>query len=204
MGMKLFLIRHGESENNFNRCYSGQCNPKLTQLGRSQAEKIRPILKNIKFGAVFSSDLIRALETCELALPDANPVVTPKLREIAIGSLENQPYYIPKSDDDKYYIELQKNRKAFDYSPYGGESADDVVKRFCEFLKELETKPYENVAAFCHAGLITIVIGHILSAFLDREAIHCPNCSINVLEFDGEKWRLLVWNYGAQLGEGSE
>jgi len=202
--MKLFLIRHGESENNLNKCYSGQCNPKLTPLGRKQAMAIRPILQKIKFDAVYSSDLSRALETCKLALPEATPILSKKIREIAIGSLEDQPYYEPKGEDDEFYIELQKNRYNFDYSPYGGENFDDTVKRFDEFLKELETKPYENVAAFCHAGLITIVLSHILSALVDRDSIHCPNCAINVLEFDGKRWRLLVWNYGAALGEGSE
>ena len=97
-----------------------------------------------------------------------------------------------------------KNRNAFDYSPYGGENIEDVMLRFNEFLKELEEKRYENVAAFCHAGLITIVVCDILGALFDRDAVHCPNCAIVVLEFDGERWRLLVWNYGAELGEGSE
>ena len=202
--MKLFLIRHGESENNLNKRYSGQCNPKLTPLGCEQAKAIQPILEKINFDAVYSSDLARARQTCELALPGANPIITEKIREIAIGSLESKPYYVPKSDNDEFYIELQKNRYNFDYSPYGGESFDDVVKRFDEFLKEIESKPYENVAAFCHAGLITIITCHIVSALMDRDSVHCPNCAIVVLEFDGKKWRLLVWNYGAALGKGSE
>ncbi len=202
--MKLFLIRHGESENNLNRHYSGQCNPELTPLGIEQAKAIRPVLEKIKFDAVYSSDLTRALDTCFTAMPNAKPIITPKLREIAIGDLENRPYYVPKGDNDEFAIELHKNRQSFDYSPYGGENKKDVIKRFCEFLKELESKPVQNVAAFCHAGLITIVTGYILSANLDRDAIHCPNCNIVVLEFDGNKWRLLVWNYGAEIGIGTE
>lgn len=202
--MKLFLIRHGESENNLKGCYSGQCNPKLTDLGREQAKAIRPILENIKFDIVYSSDLARALETCTLTLPDAEPIITEKIREIAIGDLEDKPYFQPKSDNDEFYITLQNNRQNFDFLSYGGETFDDVVNRFNEFLKEIELKPYQNVAAFCHAGLITIVTSHILSARMDRDAIHCPNCAINVLDFDGKKWRLLVWNYGAALGLGTE
>ena len=197
--MKLFLIRHGESENNYNRRYSGQCNPRLTELGRSQAEAIRPILEKIDFDAVYSSDLTRAVETCNIALPEATPILDNRLREFAIGNLEDQPHYIPKGDNDKYFIQFMKNCQAYDYSSYGGENFDDLIKRFNEFLKEIETKPYENVAAFCHAGLISAVTCHIISAFFDRSAIHCPNCAIVVLEYDGAKWRLLVWNYGAAL-----
>lgn len=202
--MKLFLIRHGESENNFKKIYSGQCNPKLTELGRSQAESIRPVLEKIKFDAVYSSDLARALETCNIAMPDAEPIVTPKIREFAIGNLEDVPYYVPKGEEDEFYLNLQKNRREFNYTPYGGENFNDVIGRFKEFLKEIETKPYKNVAAFCHAGLITAVVCHVLSAIFERDAVYCPNCAIVVFEFDGEKWRLLVWNYGAQIGLGSK
>ena len=100
--------------------------------------------------------------------------------------------------------ENKKEKKLPDKDYYRKAEKKDVIKRFCEFLKELESKPLQNVAAFCHAGLITIVTGYILSANLDRDAIHCPNCNIVVLEFDGNKWRLLVWNYGAEIGIGTE
>lgn len=199
--MKLFLIRHGESENNAKRIYSGQCNPRLTQLGRKQAESIRPILADIKFDAVYSSDLVRARETCSIAMPDADPIITKEVREIAIGSLEDMPWYEPKGEDDEFGIALAKNRKAFDYSPYGGESADDVKKRIKNFLKSLEDKPYDKVAVFCHAGYSTIFLSYILDGFVDREALFCPNCCINVFEFSVGKWRLSAWNYGYDLGD---
>lgn len=202
--MRLFVIRHGESECNFNKRYSGQCNPKLTERGEKQAESIRPVLKNIKFDAVYSSDLIRAMQTCKIALPDSKPIVTKLVREIAIGELEDQPVYVPKSENDEFAIELRKNRLAFDYSPYGGESAEDVKKRIVEFLKELEGKNYENVALFCHAGFTTILLSYVLGAQVDREAISLPNCAVNVFENVNDKWSLLVWNYGGEFGEVSE
>lgn len=202
--MKLFLIRHGESENNRNRRYSGQCNPKLTELGRKQAEAIRPVLEKIDFDAVYSSDLTRAIETCNIALPNAIPILNDKLREFSIGYLEDRPYYTPKDDNDELSIDWHNKFKVFDYSSFGGENFDNLIKRFTKFLKEIESKPYKNVAAFCHAGLISAVTCHIISALFDRSAIHCPNCAIVVFEFDGTKWRLLSWNYGAALGEGKE
>lgn len=201
--MKLFLIRHGESECNLNHRCSGQCNPKLTKLGRQQAESIRHILEKIDFDAVYSSDLTRALETCNIALPNAKPILTKKIREFAIGKLENQPNQIIQDENGNFLEDFIKCHNTFDYSPYGGENFDDVIKRFNEFLKELETKPYKNVAAFCHAGVITAITCHVLSAIINRDAIHCPNCAIVILEFDGTKWNLLVWNYGAELGMGS-
>ena len=48
------------------------------------------------------------------------------------------------------------------------------------------------------------VLSKILGADIDRFSVICPNCSISVLDYDGEKWRLAWWNYGARLGESSE
>ena len=56
--MKLFLIRHGQTTANVSRkAYCGQTDVPLTELGRQQAEAIRPILSRHQFDRVFSSDL---------------------------------------------------------------------------------------------------------------------------------------------------
>ena len=47
--MKLFFIRHGESEANLAMRYAGQFDTKLTENGREQAMKIRPVLAEIPF-----------------------------------------------------------------------------------------------------------------------------------------------------------
>ena len=201
--MKLFLVRHGESENNFHKRYSGQCDTPLTDLGREQARAVRPILGGIDFDAVYSSDLCRARETCNIALPSVTPLLTTKIREIALGSYENLPYY-NENDDREEVREYLKNRELFNFASYGGENTSDVKKRISEFLKELENKSYENVAAFCHAGFMTIVLSYVLGADVDRFSVICPNCSVCVLDYDGEKWRLACWNYGAKMGESSE
>ena len=91
--MKVFFIRHGESVNNLTKRYSGQCDTPLTDKGREQAKAIRPILADIDFDIVYSSDLSRARETCGLALPNAEPIITKKIREIALGEYESRPYF---------------------------------------------------------------------------------------------------------------
>ena len=50
--MRLFMIRHGESINNLLKRYTGQSDVPLTELGREQAEAIRPVLADIPFGRV--------------------------------------------------------------------------------------------------------------------------------------------------------
>ena len=65
--MKLFLIRHGESQANIDRVYAGHVDTPLTGTGIEQAMAIRPILEKISFDRVYTSDLHRAWDTqkCE-------------------------------------------------------------------------------------------------------------------------------------------
>ena len=89
--MKIYVVRHGQSENNLAGIHTGWVQCHLTEKGRSDAVKAGQLLKNIHFDRVYSSDLIRAMETQELALPGRKPdLCTPLLREISVGKMENK------------------------------------------------------------------------------------------------------------------
>ena len=75
--MKLYLIRHGESEGNLLGVFSGWLQHNLTEKGREDACKAGRIIKKVKFDKVYSSDLNRAIETAKIALPDYECEPTP-------------------------------------------------------------------------------------------------------------------------------
>ena len=85
--MKLFLVRHGQTVTNLEQRWTGQMDVALTELGRQEAESIRPILEKFTFDKVFSSDLSRAVITQQLALPGYTAAQTPLLREFDVGTL---------------------------------------------------------------------------------------------------------------------
>lgn len=58
--MDLYIIRHGESQGNIGLDIE---DPKLTELGEKQAELLALRLRNIKFDAILSSPLTRAIQT---------------------------------------------------------------------------------------------------------------------------------------------
>lgn len=58
--MDLYIIRHGESQGNIGLDVD---DPKLTELGEKQAELLALRLRNIKFDAILSSPLTRAVQT---------------------------------------------------------------------------------------------------------------------------------------------
>ena len=185
--MKLFLIRHGQTVTNLERRWTGHMDVELTEQGRQEALSIRPILADIPFDKVFSSDLSRAVITQQLALPGYEAETTKLLREFDIGTLAG----IAFAD-----IPVEKRTC---YSKFGGETTEQVCQRVRDFLQGLEDKPWENVAAFAHNGVLSSAMRVVLGANIPAYAIRSNNCAIHVFEYDGTHWRLLAWNYMAKL-----
>ncbi|PGH00034.1 hypothetical protein GX51_06033 [Blastomyces parvus] len=104
--MKLFLIRHAESEHNVAQVYAGTTDSALTNHGMLQIQRLALHFKarGIVFNTVFSSDLLRARTTaegiCGLAGEEDRdgdssqllPIVLPVLRERDFGSLEGKSW----------------------------------------------------------------------------------------------------------------
>lgn len=189
--MKLFLIRHGQTEANLHRIYSGQNDVMLTEEGREQAAAIRPVLAEMTFDRVYSSDLTRAIDTQRLALPGIEGERTPLLREIDVGKAAGCPWgQVPGAPEGW--------SSAKDVDPYarvGGESRAQIDERIRNFLKQLEDDPCDRVAAFAHGGVIGSMMRIVLGNDIIKGSFTPENCSIHVFEYDGNRWKLLAWNY---------
>ena len=87
--LKLYLTRHGETQENLAQILQGHLPGNLTEQGKKQALDLSRKLCTINFDAVISSDLRRALDTSAiLAKPHALPVIScPLLRERDWGEL---------------------------------------------------------------------------------------------------------------------
>ena len=195
--MRLFMIRHGETRANVGRFFYGPNDDfPLTPLGEEQARSIRPLLENISFDKVYSSDFLRAIQTQRLAIPGVEGIREPLLREIEQGALGGKPY-ADAYDVERFGKPLTDERG---YSVVGGESMEDVANRLRIFLKRLEEDPCDNVAAVVHNGVLSCMLRLVLGAdTFARKAVTSGNCAIHVYEFDGTMWKLLSWNYGLKL-----
>ena len=193
--MKLFMIRHGQTTGNVAGLIYGQVDYPLTQKGRDQAAAIRPILEKFKFDRVYSSDLSRAIETQQIALPGVEGIRTPLLREFDVGNLTNVTY---KEAEKKYAPQLEDARTN-GYDWFGGESYDQILDRMRKFLDILEADPCENVVAFTHNGMLGFMLQLVLGVQFCRTAVLSANCAVQVFEFDGKKWKLRAWNYMSDI-----
>jgi len=188
--MKLYMIRHGQSETNRSKCFTGWAQVNLTEKGVADARRVGEYLKDLHFDRIYSSDLIRAVQTAQNAIPGCEPLQLPLLREIGLGKLEMQ------SIDEcsvRYGEGFSVHRREHNFVPYGGENQDMMEERVRRFLKMLEEDPCEQAAAFAHAGTLQTVLDIVLGVRLDRSHLRCLNGSVAVFEYEAGRWLLRTW-----------
>ena len=184
--MRVYVVRHGESETNAKDLWSGWLDVSLTEKGRDDAKAARKYLEGISFDKIYSSDLKRACETCEVILPGANPECSSLLREIDIGSLAGTPRSAMTKEER---LEVSKNG----YPSLGGETREEFRNRINRFKDELEGLEADSVIVFSHAGWLRGFLDAVLGAHIPAEKIVCNNCAIGVFDYTDGAWRLHSW-----------
>ena len=188
--MKIYFMRHGESENNLNGRMTGWMDPPLTTLGVEQARDARKKLDGIGFDKVYSSDFQRARVTCETALPGCEYTVDERLREINVGCISG----MTRAEIEEQYGDVfHECYSTGNYSRFGGETRDEFWGRIRSFLADLGGKPYENVAVFAHAGLIRAVFNMLFNTACGGKIAN-PNCLVAVFELNDGELSLYAWN----------
>ena len=187
----IYLIRHAEAEGNLYRIFQGHKDVMLTERGELQVRALAERFREIPVDAVYSSDLSRAWETCELALGKVPYVKDARLREIDVGTLVG---LTAEECTERYGQGHFDAREKLDFSPYGGECREDLLRRIRSFLKELQRSEYERVAVFTHAGLILALLEAIWGFAVSGKKIHRANCMVAALEYTEGIWRLYGWN----------
>lgn len=88
--MKVYLVRHGETDWNLVRRIQGNADIPLNEKGRAVARATAEAIKEMPIDVIFSSPLVRARETAEIlaAGRGMEVQVDPRLKEIAFGEFE--------------------------------------------------------------------------------------------------------------------
>jgi broad specificity phosphatase PhoE len=184
--MKVYVIRHGESENNLKGLWTGWQDVPLTEKGQEDAQKAGDFLKQVSFDKIYTSDLVRAMKTAEIAVPGCSYEASPLLREINVGTLANQPYSV--------LTEQQRERISRQgYAEFSGETYTDFYGRIHALRKELEALACETVALFSHAGWLRGMLDTVLDMHVPRKNVCCNNCVIGIFEYANDVWKLHSW-----------
>ena len=203
--MKLYLIRHGQSEANSAATHSGWSQVSLTAKGEGEARAVGACLRreDLTFDRIYTSDLRRAMQTHALALPDTTARTTPLIREVNVGTLAGRRIADCTREMGEPYL-AAKSR--FDFRTWGGENYEMFCTRILQFVRQIEQEDGETAAAFCHGGVIHAVLDMLFSGTLndgkpvpteigiDKPSFACPNCGVFVFGFSKGMWKLRAWN----------
>lgn len=191
--MKLYLVRHGQSEANRDGRFSGWSLVNLTEQGREDARRAGQYLAGRTFDRIYSSDLPRAIQTAQIAIPGCEPLQLPELRENHVGCLAGRD----KAEMMRQYGEqLQLDCQRGDFVAYGGENRDMIAERIRVFLKRVEQAQDETVIAFAHEGILRGMADVVMGEKLNRSHMGCPNGNIALFVFENGKWMLEGWGLG--------
>ena len=189
--MKLYFVRHGESEANTQHVISNRESPfRLTERGRGQAMRLADNLKGVPFTTIFSSPILRARETADILSKALRLTyhVTEALREYDCGILED------KSDEESWrlhraFYEDWTFRYNHSSKPEGGECFVDIKNRFLPFIDSLSRDGDDHVLLIGHGGLfhlmLPLVLANIEDDFVRTHWIGHTECIIGELHTDG-------------------
>ena len=187
--MQIVFVRHGQSTANAEGRWQGQLDYELSEEGRKQSELLRDRFLSEAFlpNFVYSSPLIRALETAEIALPDANLIQIDDLKEGGAGIFEGKNMDEIHAEYPEIALEFQRT-KNFNSVP-GAESRYDFRKRaekVVDFLVKGHDKN-EKIAVFTHSGFLMFIVAVIMGT--NRIwALRIPNTSIFDFRIDPGSW----------------
>ena len=194
--MKVYFIRHGESECNRLDLRCGWSQTPLSKLGREQAGRANAYLREIPFDKVYCSDLTRVRQTAQEALPGCKPVYSDRIREIHVGSLSECPAEECREKYGKIYDEAMRLQ---DFTAFGGESQQQMKERVRSFIRDLEKDEAQYVAVFGHEGTVHQMMEITLEQEILLEKLRIDNASVSVFEYLNGKWKLLQYNYEGEI-----
>lgn len=124
--MKVIYFVHGTTSDNAEGKCSGWKQASLTDIGKERAIKLGELRKDIQFDVIFTSDLMRAIESADLAFPNVKHIQDTRIRECNYGEFDGE---------DKSLVVYEEH---IDNPFPNGESLKDVEKRVENFIKFLK------------------------------------------------------------------
>lgn len=201
---RLLLIRHGEVEARYQKKFGGWIDMNLSPNGKRQARILADYLRSKTIDAVYASPMKRVQQTLAPTLKanGHHQTIVPDLREINFGDWSGLGW---QEVEDQF--KFQSHEWLDQIHKHGipnGESGAIFRQRIEPCLKQIIARhPGENVAIFCHGGVIRMILAILLKLSLPKTnqfdieyagitqvALHPHMTEVELLNFT--PWRDLV------------
>lgn len=191
--MKLYLMRHGETDWNKKHLFQGRTDIPLNEKGRLVAELTKAGLKDITFDVAFCSPLSRAKETAQIVLEgrEIELIVDERIIEMGFGDYEKTSMH-----------ELDDKMKTFFMAPHeyqdekGVETFEAVLDRCNSFWQDVLSNPkYQDstiLVATHGATLRGLVCAFKENSIQDfwQGGVH-KNCGMTIVEVENGERKVL-------------
>jgi len=191
----LCLVRHGETVWNADGRIQGQLDTELSDNGRAQALAVADVLGDLRFDAVYASDLVRVRDTAAptCARLNVQPVLDSSLRERHYGIFQTSTYPEAKVRWPEEYARFAARDPEFGFVT--GEKLIDFYRRAVDCVAGIARRHVgRNILVFTHGGVLEMVYrrAHDLPLTSPRD-FQLPNASLNWLETQGDRWAVRAW-----------
>lgn len=162
---KLYVVRHGRVPSNDSGIIVGRNNEELTSIGIKQAESVRDKLKNIKFSAIYSSNVRRAIQT-------ANIINTQGLEIITDSRLAEREPGLSLGKTRKEINKSEWNSLTLDQTSEGAETLKTGLIRTKSILDEIHNLYKEKKVLIVTHNFICKCIWMLENNITDEEKIN--------------------------------
>ncbi len=200
--MKLYFIRHGQSEYNQQGIYQSGDVP-LSIVGIKQTEYLSKRFEQIPIDLIIASDYLRSMQTAQIIAEKVHSeiIYTHSLRELKNPTeIIGRPYF----DEGAYKIKkliMQNTKSAWHYSDE--ENITDLKNRAQKFVRLLKGFDREHILVISHAAIIKMIVCLLVFEDLANEKLYryfdrswdLYNTSITEVTKDDENfYSVRVWN----------
>ena len=200
---EIVLVRHGETELNTTGVFRGRVDVTLNERGLAQADAVAAALSTVPVTAVYSSPLVRALDTARaVASPHGlAPVVDPAFDNIDLGEWQGVEKELVRREQPELWRLWREDPDALRIP--GGETLAGVRKRAYQRTLELvELHSGERMVIVSHRSVAKLLAGALLgmeSGYFWR--FYLDNAGYSVFGFDEGSFVMLSWNEACHLDD---
>ena len=195
--MRLILVRHGETDSNKAGLALGRKDVELNETGRWQAQRVADALQGQPIDAVYSSPLLRALDTARAVAErhDLPVQVDEGLIEMEIGEMEGLTFQQVR---ERYpqFLQLWLGGSAAYQSMPGGERLLDVQERAWQALERIRGKEtQQTVVVVTHNFVLLTILCRVLGLELaDFRRLRYGVAAVSVLQVQDGRMTVLSLN----------
>lgn len=177
-GVRLILVRHGQSEWNVLGRLQGVSDPPLSPAGRAEARELGAFVRALGAEVAVSSDLLRARETLALMDLGIDPLPPdPLWREADLGDWTGRLPAELSPGEHAAFLRWRVGRA----TPPRGEGWEDTRARTARAVRALEATGAERAVAVTHGGPVRALCHELVG--LDPEVIvPVGNATVTILE----------------------